>query len=868
MRSVSTFIHTESCSNIRFKFHLSAIKPLGAVATFLLLVSGFSTPAFAQVFANITENTECVLEQPAYTPTTVNCTAGDLGLSTPVVDVIKACNYPGDIATLSIVVDITTTAQTRYDMGLWFSIDGDPNADGSRTGRCTVVTIPLLNLDTGFPLLNVDGVPVDIDGDVCGDVANATAGPPDITNANLGTFSLPCIDADGDGFIDVPLIVAYSNKSDPLNCNVPIEAVPESKPKCSENLNSKVAVPVPARIIVNKDTIPADAKLFDFTLAGPALDPVPSGGFDGNEPFQLADGDTFDTAVFTGGLIPGVYSVTETPDVDYTSSVVCDSDLDGPVADPTNISLQAGETVTCDVTNTLNGVVAIVKRTIGFPEDSIGDLVEIFDFDFTSTAGFDAPFMISSLATDLVGNGTGNFNNSGLPPAVYTITENPETGWQLTDLFCVGGDTTVDLDTGVATINLVGSETVTCTFENTELGSIIVDKVTNPPGAAQVFDFLTNYGGGSFSLADASTPNNSGPLLPSSEAVLYGVAEQPVTGWQETSAVCTGDVSGSKDPIALDLLPGETINCTFTNTKLVDVTLRKEWVGGVSGDIATLVADGVNGPLNNNSTSGGGDEIDTVNTVVLTTVIGETVTLSEAFVIGNVGDYTTSFICTGNTTAPTYTPGDTSATLLIDGADTAITCTYTNTILLTQLQLAKTWSGAIAGDAITAATTGLTNDASVASTSTGDNTDTGTAVQVFSGETATLAAEVFTIGDAANYTTSNWVCDDAAGSTVAAGGTLDITDADLGTTITCTVTNAIVDTQLVLAKSWSGAIAGDVITANTTGLTNNASLSSTSTGDNTEAGTAVAVFVGETATLAAEVFTIGDAANYTTSGWR
>jgi hypothetical protein len=95
-------------------------------------------------------------------------------------------------------------------------------------------------------------------------------------------------------------------------------------------------------------------------------------------------------------------------------------------------------------------------------------------------------------------------------------------------------------------------------------------------------------------------------------------------------------------------------------------------------------------------------------------------------------------------------------------------------------------------DVITADTTGLTNNATLTSTSTGDNTDTGTAVQVTVGETATLAAEVFTTGDAANYTVSDWVCDDAAGSTVVAGGTLDIAAADVGNTITCTVTNTII----------------------------------------------------------------------------
>ena len=95
---------------------------------------------------------------------------------------------------------------------------------------------------------------------------------------------------------------------------------------------------------------------------------------------------------------------------------------------------------------------------------------------------------------------------------------------------------------------------------------------------------------------------------------------------------------------------------------------------------------------------------------------------------------------------------------------------------------------------------GLANNASLTSTSTGDNTETGMAVVVTVGETATLAAEVFTTGDAANYTVSDWVCDDAAGSTVVAGGTLDIAAGDVGNTITCTVTNTLDDVPPVIVE--------------------------------------------------------------------
>ena len=105
MRFVSAFVAMESFRQARGRTQLSLFNTLGALATALLLVTGFSSPAFA----DIVEGTGCIIDQPAYTHTTVNCTAGDLGLSSPVVTVSKACDFPGDYATLSILVDITTT---------------------------------------------------------------------------------------------------------------------------------------------------------------------------------------------------------------------------------------------------------------------------------------------------------------------------------------------------------------------------------------------------------------------------------------------------------------------------------------------------------------------------------------------------------------------------------------------------------------------------------------------------------------------------------------------------------------------------------------------------------------------------------------
>jgi hypothetical protein len=99
-------------------------------------------------------------------------------------------------------------------------------------------------------------------------------------------------------------------------------------------------------------------------------------------------------------------------------------------------------------------------------------------------------------------------------------------------------------------------------FESTiDRGNIIVLKATDPTGPTQSFDFTTNYGGGAFSLTDGQS-NDSGALVPTSEGGTYSVSETVPAGWSQTSATCD---DGS--PIdAIDLGPGETVTCTFTNT--------------------------------------------------------------------------------------------------------------------------------------------------------------------------------------------------------------------------------------------------------------------------------------------------------------
>ncbi len=267
-------------------------------------------------------------------------------------------------------------------------------------------------------------------------------------------------------------------------------------------------------IIVDKVTDPAgDPQLFDF-------DPNYAA------PFALADATT---PHMSGPLVHGVYAVSESVPTGWDlTSATCD---DG--SDPGAIDLAPGETVTCTFENTKRGYIIVDKVT-----DPAGD-PQLFDFD----PNYADPFALADLSDP---------NMSGpLVHGVYAVSESVPTGWDLTSATCDDGS-----DPGA--IDLQPGETVTCTFENTKRGYIIVDKVTDPAGDPQLFDFDPNYAD-PFALADLSDPNMSGPLVHG----IYAVSESVPAGWDLTSATC----DDGSDPGAIDLAPGETVTCTFENTK-------------------------------------------------------------------------------------------------------------------------------------------------------------------------------------------------------------------------------------------------------------------------------------------------------------
>jgi len=890
MRSV-----TQILSGIRAVFSGSSIF-LVAMLSCLTSLSVYAAPPV--------ENTQCILGQPG-APNGLSCTANDITLSSPTVTIIKGCDFPGDTAKLQVIVDVTNTAQTRYDIGVWLSVDGDPNNDGSESGICSVLTIPTNVFD-------VDGNSVNLNNNACGDVQQTANGPPDIINVDMGTVDLLCIDSDGDGQLNVPVIIAWNNQAGGT-CNVSNQALPNTGSKCRANNDFNLDVPIPARLIVNKNTIPDDAMSFPFNLTGAAS--PQAGGFDGDHDFNLADNGTFDTGTtgdFSGGLLAGAYVLTEVSTAGWMSTGSCSSDVDGTNTDPATLNLRAGETVTCDYVNVpTTGTLIVRKRTTGGlldafdfvvsdtngpvgapftldtnisnPIDSTTMVLEQGDYDVTETitAGWaltsascsstvgdasesvnlntgvlsditinpgaevvctfaNAPLgSVGITKTAVGGDGTFSFNTDVPNPlganfdmvtangtesvaapdisaGTYQITEaSIPTGWRFGSATCVDGN---QADVSTATVIANGieftqatSQTTTCTFVNVKLGTIEINKVTDPGGnVTDSFGFDNDAGlsPATFDLMDGeaeiitNVPVSSDPVLATSYAILE---QDPTPGFDLTDVTCTSSLgvqdnlsSGSFPDLAalIEIRAGETVSCTFTNTERASITVEKQISANPNGLSAAFTF--------SQDFDGSGDFIlDPVNTPASklfgTVLPGQSYTVSEANP-NAAGWALISATC--NTQGETVNLGGGSISGIVPQAGDDITCTFINA----PLGSATIVKNAIGGDGVFGFSgslepfnnggAGFEIDTSVSNSADFTN------MLLPATDYDVLESTVPT-----NWTLTSVVCSDPTDNStpdgteeLAADPALGaLINADVNETVTCTFTNAA-DAQLTINK--------------------------------------------------------------------
>lgn len=259
-----------------------------------------------------------------------NCTANDvtfvlvgLGVQT------DGCVSGAAGETVSIFMRAVlqnTTAQARYDVGMYLATDGDPNSDGAATGTCVREDIQsVLQQANGTPVTFCGAGGLDLDGpfsgldqnavgvgdgpylsaevgsnnstpDACGDLyAQGQSGCDedgdglwddtvvDFTDA----VAFPCRDVDSDGFVNIPTCATWGNQANEVHdntggdtCESELELVPGTKAKCRcEDLNTSIPNPVLSCAMTCSPTIiqPGQTTSCSVTVSNSASC-VPDGG--------------------------------------------------------------------------------------------------------------------------------------------------------------------------------------------------------------------------------------------------------------------------------------------------------------------------------------------------------------------------------------------------------------------------------------------------------------------------------------------------------------------------------------------------------------------------------------------------------------
>lgn len=272
-------------------------------------------------------------------------------------------------------------------------------------------------------------------------------------------------------------------------------------------------------------------------------------------------------------LNSGTYVVSEDPLAGYNQigfSGDCDSGG--------SVTVVAGQTKTCTITNDdIPGQIRIIKNTVG------GD----GRFNFTVSGPN------SSTPSILTSGGTGTTGFIIVNAGSYSALETVPSGWALTSSSCTSGTP------GSFRVPLDGS--VTCTFNNTKLGTIIVEKQTIPDASIGSFIFTGNANG-TISDNGQIVVNN---LLP---GTYHSTESNPSPAFLLTSIVCNDtDSSGVVGTriATFNLQAGEVVKCTFTNTKQPTLTVNKILVPGADSGLFNLQIDSVTAGTGANVGNGG-----------------------------------------------------------------------------------------------------------------------------------------------------------------------------------------------------------------------------------------------------------------------
>ncbi len=193
-------------------------------------------------------------------------------------------------------------------------------------------------------------------------------------------------------------------------------------------------------VTVDKVTLPAnDPTLFSVTISG-------SGDVVGDKTRNLST-----TQSVSYQVKHGTYNVVEADIAGWSEDF---SDCAGLQVSSTELNAQ------CTITNTKLSKLTFIK-------DALPNSAQ--DFTFSATGSGIDTFVLDD-DSDSVKSNTQVFN--GLMPGAYTVEENPVEGWDLASINCAGSGASYQTDGSLVSVRLSAGQDITCTFTNTQRGSI------------------------------------------------------------------------------------------------------------------------------------------------------------------------------------------------------------------------------------------------------------------------------------------------------------------------------------------------------------------------------------------------------------
>lgn len=243
------------------------------------------------------------------------------------------------------------------------------------------------------------------------------------------------------------------------------------------------------------------------------------------------------------------------------------------------------------------------------------------EFGYTSTGVVDTSDLETPIVEfTLLSNGAGQ-ELAALLGEPVTVTEAvfPDIDWGLVNISCVNNDpravgvpVVFSRDGNSLLITLTegnlatdpepgaedyGQSDVTCTFTNSQGGSITIIKDAQP-NSAQDFAYTGDLG--AFTLDDDQDPTHSNTaVFDELEPGSYSVAETPVAGWDLASIDCSEDVALDNGGVTIDIEAGDDVVCTFTNVQRGGIVIAKQTepdgdpqTFDFSGDLSGTIGDG------------------------------------------------------------------------------------------------------------------------------------------------------------------------------------------------------------------------------------------------------------------------------------